>query len=156
MNDFSYLIRIIKHGLRNLREYFNLIWNDSDYDQVYFYKMLRFKFDRIRNTLDNTFEGSDEVCENISKAISALDRLIEDDYCSEEYDAHFEKYGNLDLKFNDDGTCSIEYGKEISKEDEEIRHTESLDIERTAEERRQMDIDIICEIIRSDVQKWWI
>lgn len=156
MNDFSYLIYSIKTGIKNLCSYFNLIWSDRDFDQVYFYKVLKFKLERMASTLDDTFEGSDKVCENISLAVGALDRLIKDDYCSDEYDQHFEKYGTLDLKFNDDGTCDLEYSKEISEEEAKIRDTASLDIERLAEDRRQMDIELVCDIIRSDVQKWWV
>ena len=78
----------LKNGIKNLFNYFKLVWNDRSYDFKYNYKILLFKLEKQRLLLEKEFKKSIlssfcyqykikqiKFCENILK------RLIEDKYC---------------------------------------------------------------------------
>ena len=96
MNSIRYYYQCFKYGIKNLFTYFPIIWKDRDWDQYYFYVLLQFKLKKIRDRLNlNLFEGSEDVVKEIDIAIEALERIIDDNYCKEEWSLIDDKYGKL-------------------------------------------------------------
>ena len=92
-NEFVDIINIkltrffydVKNGLRNLWKWRSVVWNDRPWDYVYIFKALRFKLDETQRCIDGTFVGADEEAAKIRSLMEAIDRILEDDYVSEEY-----------------------------------------------------------------------
>ena len=84
-NNLSRIFYNVKNGLRNLWKWRSVVWNDRPWDYVYIFKALRFKLDETQRCIDGTFVGSEEEAAKIRSLIEAIDRILEDDYVSEEY-----------------------------------------------------------------------
>lgn len=151
MNSIRYYYQYFKYGIKNLFTYFHIIWKDRDWDQYYFYVLLQFKLKKIRNRLNlNLFEGSENVVKEIDIAIEALERIIDDNYCKEEWFLINDKYGKLIFKNN-----SIVREKTLTPEKEESEKNDILNIFKLENERRTSDIKLVCNIIEKNVETWW-
>lgn len=88
----SIWIRLTR-GILNLIKWFPIIWNDRDFDGLYFYYLMQFKL----KCIDETFSDRTKVYQidesrlNIVKYVRIarilLDRLIKDDFNTEEENA---------------------------------------------------------------------
>lgn len=75
------------------------LWNNYDFQHEYVLMLLRKKFQRM----EKYFKSSNICVENpntakeIRVAIDIIDRLLDDNYCSKEYEKHYEKWGEVEL-----------------------------------------------------------
>lgn len=72
----------LKHGIPNLFTYFKLIWEDRDWDFMYFEKMLLFKLNRIKNNYPidyGEFMVGEDIKKEVTEAIRLLEAAIEND-----------------------------------------------------------------------------
>lgn len=83
------------HGLRNLRAYFPIIWNDADFDQCYLLELMEFKLGRMAKLHQNT--GHLQRCLTTAKQLRVASELCRrvrvDEYCELAYARHREKWG---------------------------------------------------------------
>lgn len=137
-----------------------VIWNDRQWDQVFFYEIVRKKLllmeDAFRNK--HCHVGSEKEADNIKRCILILDRLIKADY--DVYKYHNQKWG--EPKFNwknvpEEDYCelninhpSITTSKGIKQEKEEFKRL-SLHENYLINQ----DLEYLFYIIRKHVQKWW-
>lgn len=73
----------IKHGIKNLFTYFNIVWIMRDWDTLYIFIMLQFQLKKLLKNIEEDFivEGNRIKNENnIKKCIELLEKLIQDDY----------------------------------------------------------------------------
>lgn len=151
MYSIGYYYQSFKTGIKNLISYFSVIWNDRDWDPCYFYELLQFKLKRIRNRQNlNLYEGSEHFVKELDKAIEALDRLLEDDYCHKEWNELTEKYGNLVFKDN-----GITRDKDLTPEEEKDEKDAISKVSNLQYELRTSDIKLVCDIIEKNVESWW-
>ncbi len=75
----------IRYGLRNLRIWFRIIWNDRDWDYEFLYRILKHKLLRMEYLFRNDamVGDSEEMADQMDRCIIILDRLIEDKYFEE-------------------------------------------------------------------------
>lgn len=145
----------VKNGLRNLWKWRKVVWNDRPWDYVYIFKALRFKLEDTQKCIDGTFVGSEEEVKKIKSLIEAIDRIIEDDYVSEEYKEMDKKYGTLEMLFNDDNTITMTRTN-LKEEDKETERKETLALAELEADRRQNDINFVFDTMKNDIQRWWI
>ena len=145
----------IKNGLRNFWKWRKVVWNDRPWDYVYIFKALRFKLNETQRCIDGTFVGSDEEAAKIRSLIDAIDRILEDDYVKEEYEEMDEKYGKLEMIFNDDNTITTTR-ENLKEEDREQERKETLALAELEADRRQKDINYVFDTMKNDIQKWWV
>ena len=154
-NNLSRFFYNVKNGLRNLWKWRSVVWNDRPWDYVYIFKALRFKLDETQRCIDGTFVGADEEAAKIRSLIDAIDRILEDDYVSEEYKELDRKYGKLEMIFHEDNTITTTR-KNLKEEDREIERKETLTLAELEAERRQQDINFVFDTMKNDIQRWWV
>ena len=145
----------VKNGIRNLWKWRKVVWNDRPWDYVYIFKALRFKLDETQKCIDGTFVGAEEEAAKIRSLIEAIDRIIEDDYVSEEYKEMDRKYGKIEMIFNDDNTITTTRTN-LKEEDRETERQETLTLAELEAKRRQNDIDFVFDTMKNDIQRWWV
>lgn len=150
------LYRYLKSGIGNLVYWFPIIWQDKDWDHYYLLAILRHKMNSMVKFYDGPHAwGIDspirahemKVCRLI------LDRLIEDDYNREGYDAHDEKWGELEFTTNDKGAMTIT--RKNRNMNEELEQKEYKVVYEREEKLHQSDIENLFETIRNNLRKWW-
>jgi hypothetical protein len=74
--------RLVLYGIQNLIKYFNVIWNDRDWDFNYFFYLLKKKLECMEAYIRRygNHEDSEQDADNIKKCIELINKLIEDDY----------------------------------------------------------------------------
>lgn len=76
--NYPYFFRI---GIRNVYDYFNIIWNDRDWDQVYLYKLIIFKLKRMEDAQkESGFAHDLKTAKQLKVTRLALERIYKDDY----------------------------------------------------------------------------
>lgn len=155
MNRIIRVFYNIKNGLRNFWKWRSVVWNDRPWDYVYIFKALRFKLDETQRCIDGTFVGADEEAAKIRSLIDAIDRILEDDYVKEEYEEMDRKYGKLEMIFNDDNTITTTRTN-LKEEDKETERKETLTLAELEAKRRQQDINFVFDIMKNDIQRWWV
>ena len=154
-NNLSRLFYNVKNGLRNLWKWRSVVWNDRPWDYVYIFKALRFKLDETQRCIDGTFVGAEEEAAKIRSLIEAIDRILEDDYVSEEYKELDRKYGKLEMIFHEDNTITTTR-KNLKEEDRETERQETLTLAELEAKRRQDDINFVFDTMKNDIQRWWV
>ena len=154
-NNLARFFYNVKNGLRNLWKWRSVVWNDRPWDYVYIFKALRFKLDETQRCIDGTFVGAEEEAAKIRSLIEAIDRILEDDYVSEEYKELDRKYGKLEMIFHEDNTITTTR-KNLKEEDKETERKETLSLAELEAERRQKDINFVFDTMKNDIQRWWV
>jgi hypothetical protein len=74
--------RLVLYGIQNLIKYFNVIWNDRDWDFIYILTILKKKLECVEeHTRRYGYHENDiQDADNIKLCIDLIDKLIEDDY----------------------------------------------------------------------------
>ena len=79
---FYHYPRLVLYGIQNLIKYFNVIWNDRDWDFVYFFDLLKKKFECMEKYTRQygCHENSEYDADNMKKCIELIDKLTKYDY----------------------------------------------------------------------------
>ena len=151
-----YIINNIKQGVTNLIKYLPVIWNDRHWDGDYVYLLLHRKLELKEKFFrsGNTYTlDSDGTADEIKLAKEALNRLIEDDYLTEETKEYDEKYGHLDIL-----TFEKVEGKNYSRLVEQ-RPEEAIKVFRDAcdrsNKREDADRKFVFNYMRDRIEGWW-
>jgi hypothetical protein len=93
MNPYKFVKRVVRWLVKSI-QYSLFLWNDTDYDWAYILLLLRYKLSRTRKHIvkHNIIEDAPIVSASISRVEELIDRVVKDDYCSDEYDACFAKH----------------------------------------------------------------
>ena len=146
----------IKQGVTNLIKYFHVVWNDRHWDGDYIYLLLHRKLELKEKFFrsDNTHTlNSDETADEIKLVKEALNRLIEDDYLTEETKEYDEKYGHLDILIFKEAE-----GKNYSRR-VETRPEEAVKVFREAcdraNKREDTDRKFVFNYMIDHIEGWW-
>lgn len=151
MYSIRYYYQYFIYGIKNLISYFSIVWNDRDWDQYYFYRLLQFKLKRIRDRMNlGLFEGSELIASDIDTAIQALERILNDNYCENEWKHIENTYGKLVFK---NGTIVRE--KVLTEEMQEKEKEDVFNISKLEYDRKTNDINLVFDTIKENVEKWW-
>lgn len=146
LSEIGYYIRCARAGIKNLLLWFPIIWKDNDCDYAYLLTIMKFKISNMQAKMNGFFEGSEQVCADMQKVIDAMNRLIENSYVEDEFrKLHRDYYGNdgYTLDFLKNKQHNPEYSKKV------------LELAKKEDNLIQNDVNIICEIMKNDIRKWW-
>ena len=92
-----WLKKIFYHPTMRVKRFFDyapLIWKDEDYDWSYIMYMLKYKIKRTREHIDEhkIFEGYEYKVSEMLEAEQMIERILKQDWLSDEFDAHMKKY----------------------------------------------------------------
>ena len=97
-------IRLIKRffsSIKNLIDYFPIIWNDRNWDHFYFIELIKFKLERMEKFFnsDKAFSMEAKKCANeIREVLNCLKIYEDDNLLKEAWDKHYDKYGELKME----------------------------------------------------------
>lgn len=146
----------IKQGVSNLIKYFNVIWIDRQWDGDYIYLLLHRKLELkeqfFRSNKTHILEW-ERVADEIKLVKEALNRLIEDEYLSEETVEYDEKFGHLELL-----TFEKIENSDCSRMVEE-RPDEAVQMFRDAcdrsNKREKADREFVFDYMKENIEGWW-
>lgn len=144
----------IKHLFRWIKksiQYSIVLWNDYDWDYTSILCILKYKIQRTRKHLETcSVHCSHENSIKKMKVVEhILQRLIDNDYCSEEYDQHHEKYKWKDyLKKVENHTCYLwDPPEEYRKESKRL-------LDKSAK-LEQHDWEQLFKLLNKHIKHWW-
>lgn len=142
----------IKYGIKNLVRWFHVIWNDRDVDYYYLLVLMKNKLLQMKNRMYGVYEGSEKDCDDIQDVIDALERIMNDDYCRDEFKNLHEKFFGtheltIDMLINED-----EY---LTKEQEKEYGNQISFLSAKEDELKQKDIDFVCDTMKKRLKYWW-
>jgi len=112
-------IRYFPGFLRRLWEYLPMIWHDRDWDYIYILRLLRYKIKRTRDNIkeNNNHEDCDKTVADMDHILEVIDRVIECDYCKEDFDAHMAKWGERKMIDSGEGYSTMQPTSEEQRAD---------------------------------------
>ena len=150
--------------LKTVKAWWHVLKYDVDYDFTSIYPILLFKLQQYRDTLARLQTGEydasfDEELIKLSYCIDLCNKLIEDDFCKEEYEKHNEKWGIPQITSTklDSGLIqgNIVRDKAVTEEDRQLERKEFRDLYKLEEERRKSAILSLFLTIANNHRKWW-
>jgi len=160
MASWNYPFYDLKYGVTNLISYFNIIWNDRDWDSIYWLELNQKKLIRMENLIRN--HGNhlyhERDADSIHKAIMAIDRLLEDNYFNNALVTHNKKWGELVVTYKDleDGCSEMLFDrKNINSSSEEQERQEFLKLSKHSDYMRKQDLKYLTDTINTYLFSWW-
>lgn len=133
-------------GFKNLIIWLPIIWNDRQWDQYFILIILRKKLSLVRdfyNSGDSFWVDAKKEAQVINRVIKSLDRVIEDDYNSEQVHEHFKKWGSpLDQR-------------DLTERQELESRYEFRAMNNEIERLHEQDLDHIFTTMRRRIRGWW-
>ena len=86
-------LRLIRR-LKRILSWLPVLWHDEDWDHAHLWHILRHKLSSMRDYHKEYGISADrlQIALEINSCVEALDRLIDDDYLSGDWDAFHKKY----------------------------------------------------------------
>jgi hypothetical protein len=147
--------RSIKHGIKNLYNWFPVIWDDYDWDHSTILTILKFKLDRMEKAFRSKHAmavDSEKLADQIKRCSLVLDRLIEDDYTA--FDKHDEKWGEISMEF-EGNKLNIERPNAVTEEDKVKESKEFLDCCEHEDYLINQDLEFLFDTMKKHIRSWW-
>jgi hypothetical protein len=153
-NFFAWIVKSIQYSI--------VLWSDRDWDWVFILILLKYKLSRIRkHIVEHDFiMEAEKIGADIYYVEHLLRRLIENDYCHDEYEAHHQKWGSPKIVSKDIGNgfhelvcISCEKAIEINKVEEEREEIRAI-FDRD-EELEKKDWDELWNYMNKNLKNWW-
>lgn len=153
-----------KRGIKNLIIWAPAVWRDRQWDHQYIYMMLKAKLNfqeqyiRKHGIHVHNVRDADEI----KVCIDALNRLIEDDYHSEAFQEHDDRWGKAEMDWldaEDEGEGMVELKITYPK----VKTEKDIDMEKNAfrlactheEYLRRKDMRTLFLNMYKNIQGWW-
>lgn len=154
------LFRSLKYGIKNLKNWFHIIWNDREWDYGYLEDILLFKLKNMRDYYragTNVWsEGAEVTADEINEVIRLLEEVQKDNY-EEKIEPHFNDwiYENrpLSREFTDEDGNVHHMFNSPEWTPEELAHRK--EVYREAERQKQADLDKAYGLIAKNIRRWW-
>lgn len=144
-----------KQGLLSCFRWYKLVWNDRQYDYIYFFLLLQKKLELMEKYFytNANFLGKEKEAKKIKIARFCVNRLIKDDY--NVYKEHEKKYGELEWDFDRTMNSFLKYSKVKTKKEEREANKSFNRCTKHEDYLRNQDLDYLFKIIRKHILKWW-
>jgi hypothetical protein len=160
IRTWIYPFNDLKYGIGNLIAYFKVIWNDRDWDFIYWLELNRLKLSRmekmIREKGCHVYNIKD--ADNIKKAVQAIDRLLADDYHDNAFKDHDAKWGKLNVSWGPDinGLSEMIFDREnITEDNQEQERREFKKCLEHSDYLKKQDLKYLTDIINTYLFTWW-
>lgn len=148
----------IKDGIFNTIKWLPIIWQDKDWDDYYFHRIMRFKLSKMEKFFRSDYcwgADSKKDADNIKYTVDLLDRIIDNVYLDEAMKPFNEKYPNHKHRFEFE-PCenNPKLHKMINKDTEDqkqLRH----ECYNKADELEKKDLDELYKFLREHIKEWW-
>lgn len=164
----GYRIREFKQGIRNLINWFPIIWEDRDYSTSYIFKVLKQKlyFVSKYHIKKQHYVGWEREVERMILCIKLIDYVSNDHYDKIAQDYISDKYGKSEFSFTpvpDDEKHkdyslmvikheNIENGK-YTQEEYDADYTKLM---KEARDKHDKARTLLFKILSLHIEKWWI
>jgi hypothetical protein len=127
-----------------------VLWSDVDWDYISLYVMMqrKIKYMRLHQLHHANHTDFEEVMKQMQTVEDALERLIKDDYLSEDHEKHNEKFPRRKATLEADGMYHMP-----PMSDEEAADVRRLG--KMEEALKQEDLEEIGKAFRMYVRGWW-
>lgn len=164
---YSYIMYPIKRfarGIKNIFIWMPTIYSDIqwDYNAIYkiLYKKLTLMEKFFRSPKAMTMD-SEKHADEIHECIEILERLIEDDYAKDAYEAYHAKWGESKFIFTDVEDkpgyqkLHIVYPNVKTEEDEIERRKEFTEVTKAEADEHKQDVADLFNKIGEKIEYWW-
>jgi len=153
-NFFAWGIKSIQYSL--------FLWKDRDFDWSYILLLLQYKLKRTREHIvkHDNFVRAVETGEEIEKAEKWIRRILDNDYLSDEFDAHTEKWGETEFiteKLDNGNYRFICISKEKAVKNNQVEEEKKeydILIEKFSAAKRK-DWEEFWEYAKNNTKNWW-
>jgi len=156
------LLRDILCGIRNVLYWLSIIWRDRDWDDSFFFEVMRHKIKSMERYFGRKrpiVVGSHKMARNIHRAALLLDRLIADNYAMNEMMFHEQKWGFAKIRLKDEGDYLLfdgfDYPNAHTEEQRELAEWERKHILADAEKSKQYDFEYLMHWLTRHLRCWW-
>ena len=153
----------IYNRIVNLIKWFPIIYNDRNWDQCFFYKIMKFKLEQMEKfqRIHGISIDSKQYAKQIKLCINLLHRIMEDDYINNALIPHEKKWGEAKFLFescpeNDSYTeLNIKVEKAITEDEIKQEHKERMRLYNHCDIMKQQDLDLLFKNLKKYVEGWW-
>ena len=163
IKDIKYFFKRKYRQVQRVVDYLPIIWKGYDFDYSYSVDLFKKSLERQAKLFESEAQNSDRSKQNASRirtAIHLMDKVYNEEYCSEYQDKLEQLYGDnaLDFWFEDtgegDGSTFLrwEYEKwNNSEEIDEVRKKLFLE----SKEKQKRAHKLLWDFIEHNIQYWW-
>jgi hypothetical protein len=159
----------IRHFFRWIRQCITwsiFLWNDTDWDYDSILRILHYKIQRVRESIDenNLIVGCEKVVRQMRIAEYYLERLMANEYCEHEYKLLEEKYGQLKLEtqvITSANSIKVHrligfHGpKSLTETDHKLEDWSHRFYHEKEDRMWQEEWDCVLKILQKHITKWW-
>ena len=151
-------------NVKRIKYWWKIIWNDRDYDHVFFLLIVRHKLNSILKDTDHWYRiDKDEKRQQIAQCIHDIDDILDadiDKFVEKEMKAFREQYGELitwstKIKNSNMYEFHSTYSKCTTDAQTKLADEQALKIWKLQDERRQMVSDRLWDTIKNNYTSWW-
>lgn len=150
-----------RRGIKNLFTHFKIVWQSGDFDYGYVLRMLKFKLERLEETLQDGYEVDEDrlpKIEDIKRCIELLDNKLKDNYAERCGYIHGDsKHEFVPIEKDENGEQLYELVvTRFTQTSEEVR-----EIFKKAQELEQKEWEELWDTIKKgnkspvDARGWW-
>jgi len=164
MRKICFPFKAVYHGITNIVIWFPVIWNDKNWDQFYFYKIIKIKLIQMEKYHRNygISVNSNKTAKKIKLCINLLNRIIDDSYINNVMDPHDKKWGEMKMIFKKGSPDNTLYEfkefqvKNAVTEKEKIQENkERLRLYKHSDNLKKQDLDMLFIKLRKYIEYWW-
>jgi hypothetical protein len=147
----------IKYFFKNLWHYKGFLWNNRWWDHHFIFEALRYKLNHDIPYYEKygMSVNSHLYAKKMKLCVMLLNRIIDDNYLSNVYKYHDEKWGDLDMIFNDDNSIHIYRPKVITEEDKIQERKEDKILRKREDYLQKQDINFLFDTMKKHILTWW-
>lgn len=156
------LFRNCKYGIQNLIKWGPIIWKDRDWDHWFLYKILQFKLKQMEHLQRHygNHINNEKVADKIKLCVNLLDRLIKEDYLTNNFKSHEKKWGEHHMHFNpipnsELGEITFSVDNANTKKEKKDENDQRMNLYKHTDNLRKQDLDMLFYKMRKYVESWW-
>lgn len=159
MKNITTFFRKIFYGIENLIIYFPVIWNDSQWDHYFFFKILNKKLELMNKYWHSDYpmivkSHQDKIAKDIKTAYLISQRIIDNNYSNNVFHFHDKKWGELNHSLKS-GIFNLKRENVITKEDERNESREFRNLMKHYEYLQKQDIEYLFKLLNKKIRSWW-
>ena len=156
------------YGVRNLIQWFPVIWSDRGWDFFFIWILLHRKLYLMEKHIRKYSHHlhSDRDADQIKICVNLLKRLLDDEYHENVFKNHDKKWGESHMNWKEiDGeefgykqpVCTLNITRDnVKTEAEKKQEQKEFRILSTrVEEQKKQDIDYLFDYMKKQIQGWW-
>lgn len=146
------------YRIKNLVYWFPVIWNDRNWDQYFYFTIMRHKLIAMRDFFNDDTKtmavGNEIRAKEMDLCIKLLNRILKDEYEENAFMWHDKKWGDIVMNL-DNGKVNIYRPKAITENEKEQELKEAKRLWNHTDNMKKQDIEYLHKIVTKYIQGWW-